>query len=135
MNEASMSLSESAPLAPQRRFRFVSWSCAFSPVTLLLVFLTFGVHVRLGLGHWPTPMFEDYHSTAFSIHEWVLIICLWFALFLAGPIWLVCLLVRSLRPAWPRTVAAQLLTCAGGWLAIFAVLTFDPTTFSAWFLD
>ena len=135
VNEAFMSLSESGSLAPQRRFPFVSWSCALSPFALLLVFLAFGVHIRLGIGHWPIPMIENYHSTAFSIHEWVLMICVWFSLFVAGPLWLICLLLRSLRPAWPRTVVSQLVTCAAGWLAIFAVLTFDPTTFSAWFLD
>lgn len=135
MSEAFVSPSESTTLFAGRRFPCVSWSCALSPFALLFVFLTVGVHIRLGLGHWPTPMFEDYHSPAFSIHEWTLIVCFWFAVFVAGPLWFVCLLIPSLSPAWPRTVFSQLLTCAVGWLVIVAVLTFDPTTFSAWFLD
>lgn len=130
-----MSQRESAASAPRRQWPFVSWSCALSPVVLLFVFIGFGIHVRLGLGHWPTPMVEDYHSAAFRVHEWVLIGSLWFALVIAGPLWLVSLFSRSLRPAWPRTVAFQLLLCAAGWLAIVAVLRFDPTTFSAWLLD
>ena len=135
MNEAFMNLTDSAMPSAGRRFPVVSWACALSPFALLLVFLAFGVHIRFGLGHWPTPMFEDYHSTAFRIHEWLLIVCVWFAVLVAGPLWLVCLFVRSLRPAWPRSVLSQLVTCALGWLLIVAVLTFDPTTFSAWFLD
>jgi hypothetical protein len=135
MSEAFIGSAESAAPIARRRFLIVSWLCAISPVVLLFLFITFGLHVRLGLGHWPTPMFEDYHSPAFHIHEVILGIWLHFAVYAAGPLWLLCLLIPRLRPTWPRPLLTQLCTFSGGWLLGWALLTFDPTTFSAWFLD
>jgi hypothetical protein len=80
-------------------------------------------------------MFEDYNSVAFNIHTGILFVLIFFTLYVAGPLWLLCLAVPPLRPIWPRPVVAQLITCAGGWLLIFTVLTLDPTTFTDWFLD
>jgi hypothetical protein len=80
-------------------------------------------------------MFEKYHSMAFKFHELVLIVCAFWAFYIAGPLWLLCNFLRSLQPAWPRAVVSQILTWAFGWLIIFAFLTFDPTTFSKWLLD
>ena len=80
-------------------------------------------------------MFEDYHSRTFDFHANTLGIFAAFCLYAAGPLWLVCLLIPQLRPAWPRAVVFQLITAVIGWLLMFGVLTFDPTTFSAWVLD
>jgi len=52
----------------------------------------------------------------------------------AGPLWLLCLLIPPLRPEWPRGVVFQFLTMVIGALLMIAVLKFDPTTFSAWVL-
>ena len=101
---------------------------------MLLVYLTLGIHIRLGLGHWPVPMIEDYRSPAFLVHEVVLLVWLYCALFGAMPLWLLCLLIRPLQPS-RRVAVTQLLTFGVGWLLIAAVLIFDPTTLSAWFLD
>jgi hypothetical protein len=130
-----MSLPETETPPAARRFPSVSWLCATSPLVLLFLFITLGIHIRLGLGHWPTPMFEDYHSSAFRVHDHILGVWLIFSVYVAGPLWLLCLLIRPLRPAWPRPLVFQLVTLIGGWLLNCAVLTFDPTTFSAWFLD
>jgi hypothetical protein len=80
-------------------------------------------------------MFEDYKAPLFQAHFAVLNVFLLATWFLVGPVWILCLLVRPLRPHPPRIIAYQLATFAGGYLLIFAVIAFDPTTFSAWFLD
>jgi hypothetical protein len=92
------------------------------------------VHIRIGLGHWPTPMMEDYRTIPFRIHEYVLIGILLFAVFAAGPIWLVCLFFRRLRLPW-RVHVTQAAIYGLGWLLIFLASKYDPTTFTAWFLD
>jgi hypothetical protein len=127
-------LDPSSPTA-RKRFPQLAWACAISPVILLLVFITMGIHMRLGLGHWPTPMFESYDAWAFRLHGDILQICLIFVILAAGPLWLVCLLIRPLRPSWPREAVSQLVTYAIGWLLILGTLAFDPTTFSEWILD
>ena len=77
-------------------------------------------------------MFEVYHSPAFDFHAGALFVFAASCLYAAGPLWLVCLLIPRLRPAWPRAVVLQLITAAIGWLLMLGVLTWDPTTFSAW---
>lgn len=135
MLETSIDAPEPLVPATERRFTQVSWFCAFSPSVLLFIFITLGIHLRLGLGHWPTPMFEDYRTPVFDFHVQILLSFLSFALYGAGPLWLLCLLVRPLRPLRLHTAVAQLVLCAMGWVSIFGFLTFDPTTFSAWCLD
>ncbi len=114
-----------------RFFPLLSWICAWSSFVLLGLYLLLGLHVRLGLGHWPEPMFENYDTPLFRMHNG----CLLFILFGVGPLWLFCLLVRAFRPRPPRIIAKQFAFFAAGCLAIAAVLAFDPTPFSAWFLD
>ncbi len=130
-----MSVSEILTPSVGRRFPFVSWACAFSPFFLLFCFFTLGIHIRLGLGHWPTPMLEDYHTRAFDIHAAIFGIVVTCAFYAAAPVWFVCLFFRALRPSWPRAICSQLAICASGWLIIAAVYRFDPTTFTAWVLD
>ena len=124
-----------APPPRPSRYPQIAWLCAVSPYVLLLVVITFGIHVRLGLGHWPTPMTEDYQTWSFRMHEHVLMGCLIFSIYGAGPLWILCLLIRPLRPSGRSTVFAQLAVCALGWLLIFGFLKFDPTTYSSWLLD
>jgi hypothetical protein len=135
MNPAS-EIPFGAPMArDDRRFTGLSWFCACSSIFLLGLYLLLGLHIRLRLGHWPTPMFENYSAPLFQAHFEILRLFLLATWFVAGPVWLLCLLVRPLRPHPPRIIAWQLATFAAGWLLIFAVILFDPTTFSAWFLD
>ena len=130
-----MSLPETETPSAARRFPSVSWLCAISPLVLLFFFITLGIHIRLGLGHWPTPMFEGYHSSAFHVHEIIFGSWLIFSVYAAGPLWLLCLLIPSLRPTRPHPRLTQFFTLIGGWLLNCAILRFDPTTLSAWFLD
>jgi hypothetical protein len=117
-----------------RRHPAWTWICGASSVALLLTFITMAAHVRLGLGHWPTPMTEDYRTLGFRIHEWALIGILMFTVYVAGPLWLVFLFFRRLRLSW-RAHLAQLLAYGAGWLLIFLAGKYDPTTFTDWFLD
>jgi len=134
LRDSPIYLRQTGPYAARRRFTALSWVCAASPFALLVAFVTLAIHIRLGLGHWPTPMSEDYHSPAFDVHAAILSFCGMFALYVAGPLWLLCLLVPPLRPEWPRGVVFQFLTMVIGALLMLAVLKFDPTTFTAWVL-
>ena len=134
LRDSPIYLRQTGPYAARRRFTALSWVCAASPFALLVAFVTLAIHIRLGLGHWPTPMSEDYHSSAFDVHAAILSFCGMFALYVAGPLWLLCLLIPPLRPEWPRGVVFQFLTMVIGALLMIAVLKFDPTTFTAWVL-
>lgn len=118
-----------------RRYPQAAWLFALSPIVLLLLMITLAVHMRLGLGHWPTPFYENYRTTASILHMRALQQTLDFSVYFAGPLWLVCLLVPQLRPSTLRVIKAQLTTAGAGWLLIIGFLTLDPTTFSAWLLD
>ncbi len=93
------------------------------------------IHIRLGLGHWPTPIYENYRTPASLFHMRVLERTLDFSVYFAGPLWLICLLVPQLRPSSRGVIKAQVMTAGVGWLLIIGFLTLDPTTFSAWVLD
>jgi len=80
-------------------------------------------------------MFEDYKAPLFQAHMEIVRLFLLVTWFVIGPVWLGCLLIRPLRPHPPRILAYQLVIFVGGYLLIIAVLAFDPTTFSAWYLD
>ncbi len=80
-------------------------------------------------------MFEDYKAPLYQAHDEIVRFFLLFTWFGVGPLWLLCLLVRLLRPHPPRVIGYQFATFVGGYLVIVAILTFDPTTFSVWYLD
>ena len=105
-----------------------------SPVMLGFAYVTMGLHIRLGLGHWPKPMTENYQTVAFRIHEGAFVIIMLFTVFAAVPLWGVLLCFRRLRLTW-RAHIAQALTYGLGWLVILVAGKLDPTTFTEWFLD
>ena len=79
-------------------------------------------------------MFEDYQAPLFQIHWELVRAVLLFTWFGAAPLWLICLALRPLRPR-PWLIPYQFATFVAGYVLIFAVMTLDPTTFSAWFMD
>ena len=101
---------------------------------LLLAFITLAVHVRVGLGHWPTPMFENFHTPAYSAHEQVLTWIGFFTVFAAIPLWLLMLCFRRFRQSL-RTHLIQAGVYVAGWLLIMLYGAVDPGRFMAWFLD
>jgi len=110
------------------------WLFALSPYVVAFVLITMAIHVRVGLGHWPTPMTENYQTFAFEIHEWTLIVIGIFAIFVVGPFGLLLLLLRSLRGV-PQVHAKHVAVYFLGWVFIIFLAKTDPTTFTAWFLD
>ena len=119
---------------PSKQRASLTWICSLSSILLLLTFITVAFHIRLGLGHWPTPMTEDYRTTAFRIHEHALIAVVLFTVYAAGPLWLLFLCFRGLRLS-RRTHATQAVVYGLGWLLIVLAGKYDPTTFTQWFLD
>ncbi len=111
-----------------------TWMCSLSPVVLWLTFVTLALHIRLGLGHWPTPMADNYPTIAFRAHENLLVALGFFSAYAAAPFWLVLLLFKRLRNSW-RIRITQVAVYGLGWLLIFLAPRYDPTTFTAWFLD
>lgn len=111
-----------------------TWLCCVSPWILLFLFVALAVHVRLGLGHWPRPMWEEYHSLAFSIHQFLIWCFLALSLFAAPPSWLIFLCFRRFRLSLPVHLT-QVVAFGCGWLTISLLGKYDPTTFTAWFLD
>ena len=92
------------------------------------------VHVRIGLGHWPVPVLENYLTSASILHMLVINMTFAFSVYCAGPLWVICLLVPVFRPS-SASIHQQLAVTAIGWLLIVGFLTLDPTPFSAWLLD
>jgi hypothetical protein len=119
---------------PQSKKKFATWVCVLAPVYLLVVYVAMAIHIRVGLGHWPKPMVEDYHSVLFQVHKWLLVGCIFFAVFAAIPVWVLLLCFRAFRITL-RIHVAQLGIFVLGWLLIFLAAYFDPTTFTDWFLD
>lgn len=118
----------------KQRLPLATWPLVFSPVLLLIVFIALAVHVRLGLGHWPTPMFESYHTPAFRAHEQVLVWVWLFTVYAAIPLWLLMLCFRPFRISF-RTHLIQVGVYAVGWGVIVLYGAIDPGQFLDWFLD
>ena len=110
-----------------------TWICAGSSLALLLLILSLAIHLRLGLGHWPEPIVEDYQTAAFKVHEWVLFLVAHFAGFLAIPLWPVLLIFRRFR-AGIKTHLVQSAVFSVGWILILLFFKYDPTSFSQWLL-
>ena len=110
-----------------------TWICAFSSLVLLALILSLAVHLRLGLGHWPQSMDEDYSTAAFKVHEAVVYFVAHFAIFMAIPLWPVLLLFKRFR-AGVRTHLVQSAIFSAGWILIYLFFKYDPTSFSTWLL-
>lgn len=113
----------------------MNWLCALSSMILFLIVISLAVHVRLGLGHWPTPIYESYRTSAFVLHMTILERVAYFSLYFAGPLWLLSLLVVPFDPPWRGILLSQLAVTILGWLLVVGFLALDPTTFSAWLMD
>jgi hypothetical protein len=118
----------------QRTIRTLTWALVSSPLLLLFLFLTLAVHVRVGLGHWPTPVFEDYQTMAYRLHVQAFLWVALFALYAALPLWLVSLCFRVFRISL-RAHLIQAGVYAVGWVLIILYAYVDPCRFAEWFLD
>jgi hypothetical protein len=118
----------------KRTIRALTWMFVSSPYLLFLIFLTLAVHVRVGLGHWPTPVFENYHTMACGLHEQVVIWVAVFTIFVAIPLWLISLLFRLFRISL-KTHLLQAGVYIVGWAIIILYARIDPYKFAEWFFD
>jgi hypothetical protein len=80
-------------------------------------------------------MFEDYQTPLYDFHEDVVGYWTMFTVFTAVPLLLLSWVVGRLRSSQPRTRYYQGATYVGGCALIILAGNFDPTTFTAWFLD
>ena len=110
------------------------WICVFSPVVLLLSFLSLAAHVRLALGHWPTPMTESFGGSAYDTHERAVTWVGFFAVYFAIPLWLLMLCFRAFRITLKHHLI-QLGVYAVGWGLIVLYVVCDPGRFAEWFFD
>jgi magnesium-transporting ATPase (P-type) len=123
------------PEHPTKKKRpFATWLVVCSPVLLLLVFIALAVHVRVGLGHWPTPMLEHYDTAAYRAHALALIWVIFFTVFAAIPLWLLMLCFRPLRISL-KTHLIQAGVYVAGWVLIIMYGAVDPGRFLEWFFD
>jgi hypothetical protein len=90
--------------------------------------------VRIALGHWPTPMVENYETPAYRMHEQVLVWVGMFTVFAAVPLWLLTLRFRPFRIS-PEIHLIQAGVYALGWGLIVLYGAVDPGKFMEWFLD
>lgn len=120
--------------APSWRWKLPTWACVLTPFLLLAVAVSLAVHVRLGLGHWPEPMREDYVAPTFQVHMYLLygtVIC---ALYSVVPVWMLLLCARPLRLSF-WTHAMQFAVYAAGWGLIGLFCALDPWRFFTWLAD
>jgi hypothetical protein len=114
--------------------RFALWLCVLSPAVFLIAFLSLAAHVRLSLGHWPTPMIESFGGSAYAMLAGVVIWVGFFAVFLAIPLWLMMLCFRACRGTLSLHLI-QLGVYAASWGIIALYAHCDPGRFVEWFLD
>jgi hypothetical protein len=112
----------------------LNWLCVVTPWLLLSVGLSLAVHVKIGLGHWPEPMTEEYSTTAFQGHFRILQACFVMALYSLAPTWKLLLCARRFRVSF-RFHALQAAVYGGGWLVILLICQLDPWRFMQWLAD
>lgn len=114
--------------------RDAGWVISTAPLILLGGFLALALHVYVGLGRWPEPMVESYETTVTEALE-VFIFCVGvFALYLAGPLWILAHCLRKPREA-ARIQAIQVAVFCLGWVLVFVIPFVVLKQFTEWFLD
>lgn len=122
------------PFAQRPRIAWPSWLCAATSPALLVAFVTMMLHVRLGVGHWPKPMWEDYSTVALKAHQLVTLWLFASSTFVAPVFGLGLLCFRATRGGW-RFHVAQLALFAIGWTAVLVLWHADPFRFVTWLKD
>ncbi len=106
--------------------------CAASTLVLLLLFVLFALHARVGIGHWPRFP-ESYNTPLFRLHGFATAGAFFFAL--AAPVlWGIAHCFRSLRPpsgARGRHIA----TYFGGGFASWFIFAADLFGFTSFLLE
>jgi hypothetical protein len=111
----------------------IAWFCACLPWLVVIAWGGLAAHVRLGLGHWPAPMVEQYTTVPYQWHE-VLVMVLFVALLLTFPLAPFLLLRRTTWEASSRRTMA-LVYLTGAWLLVALGIGLERTSFWAWWID
>jgi hypothetical protein len=111
-----------------------TWLCAASSHSLLGILAGFALHVRLGLGHWPKPMWENYTTPLTDAHMMVFVVVAFVTVYVAPPLWLVLVCIPRFRGGW-RIHLLQLLIYGVGWGIIGLWCLWDPFQFLQWLAD
>jgi hypothetical protein len=114
-------------------FQYATCFCACLPWLVVIAWGGLAAHVRLGLGHWPAPLWDQYTTVLFQWHG-VLVIVLWAALLLTFPLALFLLLRRTTWEAASRRTMA-LVYLMGAWFLVALGLCLAKTSFWAWWSD
>lgn len=112
------------------------WLLMFTPAGALLLFVSVALHLRIGLGRWPTYASGEYQTAAFQVHEQLFNVFLGFTIWGAIPLWLVLVCMQRFRPAWSwKRVLGQLLLFLTGWMLIALFIGLNPSGIVNWYLD
>ena len=110
------------------------WVCVLSPILMLAVFVALAAHVRQSLGHWPTPMTENFESGTASLLDEMFIWAGFFAVFCAIPLWAVSFWFRR-HQVTRRGLVTQIAAFLLGWGLVVAFTFRNPGNFIGWFVD
>jgi hypothetical protein len=119
---------------PEPKSAAVTWALVSSPFVLLLLFVALALYVRQALGHWPTPMRENYHPETYRQLDGVVTLFAMFTVYAAIPLWLGALCFRVFRIS-KRTHLIQAGMYVLGWVLILVYGMVDPGKFVSWYLD
>lgn len=112
----------------------ITWTTALSSLALFITIVSLALHVRLGVGHWPQPMWEDYRTTVFDVHLLAVTGVGFFTVFVSVPLWALCICIPRLRLS-ARTHLIQAALYVLGWSLIVGFVMLDPYQFIDWLAD
>jgi len=99
----------------------LGWLCALSPFGVLFVVGTAWLHQQPG---WRTtfgPFADHYRAMMLPVLNVGWSLSMMFAVFVAGPLWLLLVCRRRWRSSW-NTHLMQLITCGAGWVLIWVLI-------------
>jgi len=99
----------------------LGWLCALSPFGVLFVVGTAWLHQQPG---WRTalgPFADHYGAVMVPVLHVGWSLSMMFAVYVAGPLWLLLICRRRWRSSW-KVHAAQVITCAAGWALIWMLV-------------
>lgn len=112
----------------------VTWYVALSPMITLWLFCATALHVRLVFGQWPTDAVDHAPTGLLGLNIFVFMCASFFAVFLAGPVWVILLFYPSLYRNFCSHVL-QAVSLAIGVVAFFWLpFVLDPK-YVTWWLD
>jgi len=126
LNAAHLSVSKRQPMR--------TWYVALSPMITLWLFGATALHVRLVYGQWPTDAVDHAPTILLGVNIFVFVIASVFAVFVAGPVWVILLFFPSSHRNFCSHVL-QAVSLAIGVIALFSVPWIVDPKYVTWWLD